>query len=281
MVRRSPAEAEATIASNIELFTARLTLKAWNWKNIDPWQREVLKSQEKYMILGCSRQSGKSSTMACKIFHTLLTVPDALCLIVAEQRQSNEDIRKVKDLAKAYDKILRERYDGELTLTPVAENITSMELPNGSRVVGLPGNEKVRGYSAPTIVFIDEAAFLEDEVFIGIDPMMEVGNGQLILASTPAGTGGFFYHEWNNPRYQRFRVPWNQCPRISPESIEAKRLTIGDAYVKQEYEVEFLDELTSLFDENGLRASMDDTEDVFENTMKGINDQLSGKEALI
>jgi hypothetical protein len=278
---RSPSDREAVIASDIELFTARLTLKAWAWKNIDPWQRAVLKSKERAMILGCSRQSGKSSILACKAFHTLLTVPDALVLIVAEQRQSNEDIRKVKDLCRAYDKILRERYDNELTLTPVAENITSIELPNGSRCIGLPGNEKVRGYSGPTLVIIDEAAFLEDEVFIGIDPMLEVSKGQLILASTPNGCNGFFWHEWKNPRYQRFKVPWNDCPRISQESIEAKRLAIGEAYVKQEYEVEFLDELTSLFDESSLRASMDDTQAVFADTMASINDQISGKEQLI
>jgi hypothetical protein len=279
---RSPAEREAVIADNIELFTARLTLRAWGWKNIDGWQREVLRCKDRYIHITASRQSGKSSIMACKVFHTLLTEPDALVLIVAEQRQSNEDMRKVKELARAYDKILREKYSNELTLTPVSENITSLELPNGARCIALPGNEKVRGYSKPRIVWMDEDAFLEDEVFIGIDPMLEVSpDSQLVLSSTPNGTRGHFYHESKNARYRKFRVTWRDCPRISPESIEAKRLTIGEAYVKQEFECEYIDELTSLFDEASLHASMDESEAVFAEDMKAIEQAIRGEAELI
>lgn len=282
MVKRSPAESEDIIASNIELFTARLTLKAWGWKNIDPWQRELLKSKDRRIHVTASRQSGKSSIMACKVFHMLLTEPNILVLIVAEQRQSNEDMRKVKELARAYDEILREKYDNELRLTPVAENITSLELPNGSRCIALPGNEKVRGYSKPRLVWMDEDAFLEDEVFIGIDPMMEVSpDSQLALTSTPNGTGGHFAHERNNPRYRKWVIPWTMCPRISPESIEAKRIAIGDAYVKQEFECEYLDELTSLFTEASLTESMDDTEAVFAEDMKAINQAIAGEIDLV
>ena len=279
---RSPSDAEATIASNIELFIARLTLKAWHWTNLDPWQREILNAKDRYLHITASRQSGKSSIMACKVFHTLLTEPNILVLIVAEQRQSNEDMRKVKELAKTYDRILREKYGGELTLTPVSENITSMELPNGSRCISLPGNEKVRGYSKPRILWLDEDAFLDDEVFIGVDPMIEVSpEAQLVLSSTPNGTSGHFYHGSKDPRYRKFVVPWTMCPRISPESIEAKRITIGDAYVKQEYECQYLDELTSLFTEDGLRDSMDDTESVFAEDMKTITQAIAGEIELI
>jgi hypothetical protein len=272
---------EATILENIELWAARVVLNAWGWKNIDGWQRELLRCQDRYVIINATRQGGKSATLALKAFHTMLTVQDALVLIVAEQRQSNEDIRKVRELIRAYDKYLRRKYDNKLTLVPVSDNITSIELANGSRVIGLPGNEKVRGYSAPTMVVIDEAAYLPDEVFVGIDPMMEVSQGQLIIASTPNGTGGFFAHEWHNPRYTRFEIPWRQCPRISPESIEQKRMTIGEAYVKQEYECVFLDELTALFTEESLRASLDDTESVFANSMEEIQRAITGEAQLI
>ena len=272
---------EAVILENVELWAARVVLNAWGWKNIDGWEREYLRCHDRFMIVNASRQSGKSSISAVKTLHTMLTVQDALVLIVAEQRQSNEDIRKVRELIRAYDKYLRKKYDNKLTLVPVSDNITSIELANGSRVIGLPGNEKVRGYSAPTMVIIDEAAYLSDEVFIGIDPMLEVSQGQLILASTPNGTGGFFAHEWHNPRYTRFEIPWTKCPRISPESIESKRIGIGEAYVKQEYECVFLDELSALFTEDSLRASMDDTENVFANSMEEIQRAITGEAQLI
>jgi hypothetical protein len=279
---KEPAEKELPIVENIELFAARLTLLAWKWSNLDPWQRELLKTQERYVICCATRQGGKSATLAVKAFHQMVLHENSLVLFVAEQRQSNEDLRKVKELGRAYDKYLRKRYGGALTCGLVSDNITSIELANGSRAIALPGNEKVRGYSAPDMVVMDEAAYTDDEVFIAIDPMMEVGKGQLILASTPAGTGGFFAKEWNNPRYTtRFRVPWTECPRISPESIQEKRMLYGDPYVRQEYECTFNDELIALFSEKELQASVDEEEEVFEAELSGINKELHGEIELV
>jgi len=273
-VPKTPAERESARIANIELFAATVTLKAWGWKNIDPWQRRVLRCEDRFMYLNCSRQTGKSSILTVKAFHKLLTVRDALILIVAEQRQSNEDMRKLKQLIRTYDDILREKWEGKLRLQPVADNVTSVELANGSRAIALPANEKIRGYSAPTMIIMDEAGYVSDEVFVGADPMLEVSQGQFILASTPNGTTGFFYTEAKNPRYTQFRVPWKDCPRISPESIEGKRLLYGEAYVKQEYECQFLDDIAALFTDRSLRESMDEGEEVFAEEMANINKQL-------
>ena len=45
------------------------------------------------------------------------------------------------------------------------------------------------------------------------------------------------------------------------------RLVLGEPYVQQEYECRFLDGVTSLFTDKGLRESMDDTQDVFNEEM--------------
>lgn len=278
---KAPADKEAVILNNIDLFARLVTRRAWGWKDIDPWQMEVLKCQDRYIILNCSRQSGKSSILMVKAFHKALTEPGALNLIIAEQRQSNEDLRKCRELFNAYKSYLKEKYQGTIDLSLVSDNKTSMEFGHDSRIVALPANEKVRGFSAPTTVIIDEAAFLDDEVFVSVDPMMEVSQGQLILASTPKGTSGFFRREWDNPRYVRFEVPWQQCPRIGDESIRNKRLLYGEAYVKQEYECKFLDDIASLFSEQALLESFDSSQDVFAEEMRKIDGQLRGGAALI
>lgn len=275
---KSPSEREAVIAGDIELFSARLTLRAWNWKNIDPWQRKLLQASERYIHCNCSRQSGKSSTLAVKAFHKMLSKNGALVLIIAEQRQSNEDIRKVKELAETYDRIVREKYDNQITLDMMSDNITSVEFGNKSRCISLPANEKIRGYSAPDIVWIDEAHYVDDKVFQSVEPMIEVSpEGQLIMSSTPnaeKGREGFFFFESNNPRYVHFKIPWNDCPRISEESIREKRLIYGEAYVQTEYECEFQEGGSALFTEQALKDSFDETEDVFSNTMKMVLDSL-------
>ncbi len=278
IILKSPSEREAVIAGDIELFAARLTLRAWSWKNIDPWQRELLRATDRYIHVLCSRQSGKSSTLSVKAFHKLLTKDDALVLIVAEQRQSSEDIRKIKKLATTYDKIIREKYDNQITLNLISDNVTSVELQNGSRCVALPANEKVVGFSAPDIVWMDEAHYVEDPVFAAVEPMITVNpESQLIMSSTPAigkGEEGFFWKQTKNDRYRHFFAPWEMCPRIPKEEIEEKRMFLGEAYVKSQYECIFLEGGTGLFTEKDLLASFDETEDVFSNTMKAMEEML-------
>jgi hypothetical protein len=255
-------------------FAKKLTLMAWDWKELDPWQMKVLASNNKHLMLLCSRQSGKSSILAVKAFIKALTVPDALILVIAEQRQSNEDMRKVKELSRAFDEWLRDTYNGEVRFSPISDNITSIEWSNGARIVALPANEKVRGFSAPTMVIMDEAAYQPDETFVAVDPMMTVSQGQMILASTPSGTNGFFATEYRNPRYELIKVSWEECPRIKAEEIAIKRELYGEAYVKQEYECHFLDDIQALFTERSLRESIDDDEDVFESEIKAFEKTL-------
>ena len=261
---KTPAEREIEYARAFPIdWARRLTRDAWGWPDLEVWQMKVLASNSKRLMLNCSRQIGKSSILAVKAFWKALTEQDALILIVAEQRQSNEDMRKVKQLAQTFDKYLKEKYDNRVRLLPISDNITSIEFGHGSRVVALPANEKVRGFSAPAMVIIDEAGYVPDEVFVAIDPMMTVSQGQMILASTPHGTSGFFYTEHKNPMYEKIEVPWNQSPRIQAGEIELKRQIYGDAYIKQEYEISFLDDVAALFTERSLRDSVDETEDVF------------------
>jgi hypothetical protein len=77
------------------------------------------------------------------------------------------------------------------------DNETSLLFPNGSRIVGLPGTEAtVRGFSAVSLLLIDEAARVEDELYKMLRPMLAVGDGDLWLMSTPCGKRGFFYDVW-------------------------------------------------------------------------------------
>jgi hypothetical protein len=71
-------------------------------------------------------------------------------------------------------------------------NKLSLMLPNGSRIVGLPGTERtVRGFTA-SLILIDEAAGVEDAMYKALRPMLAVQRGDLWLISTPRSKRGFF-----------------------------------------------------------------------------------------
>src|ERR671912_1495796 len=154
----------------------------------DPWQKRLLRSASKRQLLLCSRQSGKSTTTAVSALHHALYSDDALVLLLSPSlRQSQELFRKVLRVYSAIQHV------------PLSSHETSLrlELTNGSRIVSLPGKEEtVRGYSGVTLLVIDEAARVPDELYYAVRPMLAVSSGRLICLSTPFGKQGFFYEAW-------------------------------------------------------------------------------------
>ena len=197
----------------------------------DPWQCDVLRSGAPRMLLNASRQSGKSTTVALLNVHTALYQPDSLCLMLSPTlRQSGELFRKAKDLL------------GRVTDTRLPEETAlSLRLANGSRIVSLPGKEgTVRGYSAVALLSIDEASRVPDELYMACRPMLAVSGGRLLAMSTPFGTRGWWYEAWrSHEAWERYEVPAEECPRISPEFLEEERQALPSWVYRQEYECSF------------------------------------------
>ena len=101
----------------------------------------------------------------------------------------------------------------------------------------------MRGFSAVSLMLIDEASRVPDAVYRALRPMLAVGGGDLWLLSTPFGKRGFFYEAWEHggDRWARFRLPVDECGRIPADFVEDERRELGDLWFRQEYLCEFLD----------------------------------------
>jgi phage FluMu gp28-like protein len=132
--------------------------------------------------------------------------------------------------------------------------------PNGSRIVGLPGTEAtVRGFSAVSLILIDEAARVQDEMYKSLRPMLAVGDGDLWLMSTPWGQRGFFYEVWsgNSEEWMRVSAQATECARISAEFLEGERAAMDAAWFAQEYLCEFTGDGLGLFPRELVEAAID------------------------
>jgi Terminase large subunit, T4likevirus-type, N-terminal len=197
------------------------------------------------IALNCNRQWGKSTIAAILAVHRLFTRPGVTVLIVAPSgRQSGETLRKVAGFLNVLDIPLRR--DGV--------NRHSLALPNGSRIVSLPAvDSTVRGFSAVSMLIVDEASRVPDEVYLALRPALAVSQGDIVLVSTPNGRRGFFYREMtgsdNDARWLRHTGPVSDCgPRVPQEFIEEEKAR-GDSYFRQEYLCEFVETGKYLFDE--------------------------------
>lgn len=213
----------------------------------DGWQERVLRSGSPRMLLNCSRQSGKSTTVGILAAHRALYAPRSLVLLLSPTlRQSGELFAKTRAV---------------LPIRPEKESALSLEMANGSRVVSLPGTEKtVRGFSGVDLLIVDEAARVEDALVAAIRPMLAVSSGKLVMLSTPWGKRGTFFREWTEGEgWERYRITAEQCPRISVDFLEEERRNLGDRWFKQEYMCSFEETEDSVFASDAIAMAIDPT----------------------
>lgn len=218
----------------------------------DPWQAEVLESEERKILMLCARQSGKSTVAALRAVYEVVHLPGSLVLMLAPSlRQSGELFRTCLGILKRV----------EVVVPPiVAESALRLELENGSRLIALPGSEATtRGYSAANLLVIDEAARVEDALIAAVRPSLATTGGPLIALSTPAGRRGWFHAEFTlGVDWFRTVVRASDCPRISPEFLEDERRMLGEHTYRQEYECEFFDPDTAVFSSEMIEAALSD-----------------------
>ena len=221
---------------------------------LDTAQVEVLRSPHRRIIVNCHRQWGKSTLASAMAFHQAVFYPRSLVLLIAPSlRQSGEDFKKVQDCLDA------------VTPRPILQEETKLTIKfdNGSRIVALPGGNEgktIRGYSAPDVVIIDEAAQCTDSLFYAVLPMMTRSpNGRMILASTPLAASGFFYHLWTEggPEWHKIIVTAAMNPRLDQDVLAEIRRAMPSWEYQREYEGKFMSSQNSLFSNETITKMFD------------------------
>jgi hypothetical protein len=193
---------------------------------------DLLSSTTGRVLLNCCRQSGKSTMTAVVALHRALYHPGSLILCLAPAlRQSQELFSKMTGFYR----------DLGRPVSAVTERKLSLELENRSRIITLPGSEKtIRGFSGTSLLILDEAARVEDELYFAVRPMLAVSGGALMMLSTPYGKHGVFYDDWTGGEgWNRYEVPASQCPRIPASFLEKERRVLPSWVFRQEYECSF------------------------------------------
>lgn len=213
----------------------------------DPWQSDFLRSKDSLNLILCARQVGKSSVVSILALHEALTRPDRTVVVVAPiETQANELLRKV---TTAFNRIGR----------PVGvrrEAVTTLEFVNGSRVIALPGKERsVHSYTA-SLLIIDEAARVPDEVYHGASPQLSASRGRLVALSTAFSKSGWFYREWSDGQgFRRWSITAADCPRHTPEFLARERKSMGERWFGMAYLNLFGDDVAAVFSTDDIRAA--------------------------
>src|SRR5262245_47688711 len=198
----------------------------------DPWQVEVLQAGHSRLLLNCCRQAGKSTVVALLGLVEAVFIPGTKVLLVSRSyRQSTELFRIVTDFYRRLGAPLLHRLTSE-----------ELQLTNFSRIVCLPCKEEtIRGYSHVSLLVIDEAARVPDDLYRAVRPMLAVSEGRLICLSTPYGKRGFFWDSWSRggADWARIEVSADRITRIAPAFLAQERRCLGESWFRQEYGCSF------------------------------------------
>ena len=228
------------------------------------YQRRLLESDSKRIVVRWARQSGKTTALATLSIIRAVTIPKSTVLIISPGlRQSmilGDRIRSLlENLPGEYRGLVRQRLK------------TIFRFRNRSIIIILPNSEhQLRGFTADLIV-ADEAAFFHNDVAIFdsiLPPMLATTDGTLIVSSTPWGRNTVYYRLNQDPEYEKHVVTWREAYDEGVyhsgflEHIERQRESSPQAY-RMEYLAEFAEEADTWLTQDLLAKCCSETLDYY------------------
>jgi len=214
---------------------AELFHQAFDLEPLD-WQRDYLRATDNVVLLK-GRQVGASLAAAALAIHAAMYWRDTNTVIVSPSlKQSGEILAKARLGLR------------NLGAGLVQDSTSMVSLPNGSRIISLPGTARsVRGWTAKLLI-LDEAAYVVPETWVAARALIATG-GRLVVQSTPADETGDFHQLCTEAAegWQRFTVRSDEVPTISAEFLAAERQAMGEAAYATEYMCTFGAAGASLF----------------------------------
>jgi hypothetical protein len=219
--------------------------------NLDDWQKKVLETQGD-ICLRSGRQVGKSTVVSLKAAeYAVKNAKSTILIVAAVERQA----RLLFDKTLGYlmdhhkDKIKRGKDKPTQHKINLINNSVIYCLPTGLTGYG------IRGYTV-NLLIADEAAFIPEEVWLAVTPMLAATKGTKWLLSTPHGREGYYYSCFSDPNFTSFHVSSEDCPRISRDFLEREKKRLTIAQYAQEYLGEFVDELRQFFPNDLIEEAM-------------------------
>ena len=203
------------------LFVEKVLNDPRNKNDLIPYsyQKEFLDDTHDRKVTVAGRQCGKTTMMAWLALHEFAMYPERKILLVAPtKRQAKNFMRKLKSEIPHW---LRD--EEQYGLSEVMK--MRLEGEHGSWIQAVPAlEETVRGLTIDS-AFVDEAAFIDRQVFTSvISPMLATTDGQFVLGSTPWGKEGYLYNKFEEDDYwHEYRVSSMENPEIDSRQIDEWR----------------------------------------------------------
>lgn len=229
---------------------------------LDKWQEDIINSNSKRILLCKGRQIGGTTTLAIKAAKRIASNKNYKIIVVSlTEDQAQLVIVMVLDYLEKNFKFLLSRKKQDTTKSKIL-------LKNGSSIISRPvGNtgDAVRGFTGD-VLWINEAAGLDDYVFVAAKPVLLTTSGEIWMDSTPKDKKGYFYECFTN-KSNLWEIHYHSSEEvimnrpISQQWTEEKRdaaLKMLDDEKKEMSELMYAREYLGLFTEDIMRFFSDE-----------------------
>lgn len=171
--------------------------------SLDPWQREVVETKGlQNLCIRSGRQVGKSTVIGHLAGNYALENPKKSVMVIsATERQAYLLFSKILGY-------LHDNHKAHLKSGKDRPTKSEIKLKNGTIIRCLPTGLDgigIRGYTVDLLI-ADEAAYIPEDVWPAVTPMLMTTGGAIILLSTPRGTGNFFYNSYISGNFKTWHI---------------------------------------------------------------------------
>lgn len=222
---------------------AEMLLGAPLWSH----QLEVVASTARYRVICAGRQVGKSRLLAVLALHQAFSVARSTTLIVSQgEVAAKRLLEDVAALALA---------SPLLAGSVVDESSKVVTLSNGSTIRAVPASAaQIRGWAIDLLI-LDEAAFIDPEIWRAAEPAIIARPGsRVVLSSSPwGGPDHFFRALWNRGSgepgvgLEAWHWPSITSPLVDEGLLEEIRDREPPAYFAREFLAEWTDSAGAYF----------------------------------
>lgn len=220
---------------------------------LKPWQEDVFKdvtNEENegkgyQFVVKAKRQVGKSKlAIACLLYYAFKT--ERSIGVVAEPT-----IKQCRRLWKEIIDCLGG--DNSPAIKSSNQTLLTIEFINDSQITLMSaeqGNALRGAHVKRSLLVIDEGAFIDNEVYDILFPLVDATNSPILIISTPVFKSGTFWERYTATDSHTLTYDWSKYDTscfLSKEKLEFYRQTVSPLKFKSEYLGEFIDEGSFVF----------------------------------
>lgn len=233
--------------------------KQVTFSGLTDWQKELVNAIEpnsgKIYVVKSRRQCYKTTTSCITLIKTALEKKCISCLIEPSFDQSIRVFKQINTML-----------EGSGVIASSNASLKSIEFVNGSEIVFKSAEQadRLRGVTVSGILIVDEAAFIKDDIFSIIYPMVDVHKAPIILLSTPLFKDGTFYKYFIGGVTNKVKIfDWTarNDTKMDDDTLEFYRSQMPYQKFLTEYVGEFIE-----FNSDTFGEFKDVVSDIFDNS---------------